>query len=354
MASEGPNSLEDNLRNIEAVNPSALHIEDPFATMPKSPGIPTEKTLEANIVRQARDLKPTNNLSLRLDPPFTMTDFPGSFVRIVQEGQPLFVPRSQTLVAYFMHGWTNPEIWKAALIEFWAVACMTYIGGLIGITVMSFKTNIVAPYVGIITVFLLALWISATAPGSGGHINSTITFAVLLTRLMSFSRGVLYLVAQLSGSALAGGLLRASFGFERMVEVSGGGCKLARVAGSVSPTQAFVIEACCSTALLFVAFGIGLDPRQQILYGPALGPVSVGLIVGLIVFATAGLAPGYPGASMNPNRCFAFAVARGDFQDQWIWWTGPALAGFVHSFLYTLVPPYHRRPTMESRGTVNE
>jgi hypothetical protein len=68
---------------------------------------------------------------------------------------------------------------------------MSYIGGLIGITVMSFGTNIVARYVGIITVFLLALWISATAPGSGGHINSTITFAVLLTRLilMSFSRG---------------------------------------------------------------------------------------------------------------------------------------------------------------------
>lgn len=64
----------------------------------------------------------------------------------------------------------------------------------------------------------------------------------------------------------------------------------------------------------FVAFGIGLDPRQQMLYGPALGPVAVGLTVGLIVFATAGLAPGYPGASMNPNRCFAFAVARGDFQ----------------------------------------
>ncbi|KAJ7034523.1 aquaporin-like protein [Mycena alexandri] len=349
MTSEIP-PLDDNFRNIEPANLTALRIEDPFVTMPESPGILTEKALEANSVRSPRDSKAVNNLSLRIDPPFTMTDFPGSFVRIVQEGQPSFVPRrSHTLVAYFTHGWTSAEIWKAALIEFWAVACMTYIGGLIGITVMSFGTNIVAPYVGIITVFLLALWISAAAPGSGGHINSTITFAVLLTRLMSFSRGVLYLAAQLAGSALAGGLLRASFGLERAIEVSGGGCKLARVAGSVSPTQAFVIEACCSTALLFVAFGIGLDPRQQMLYGPALGPVSVGLIVGLIVFATAGLAPGYPGASMNPNRCFAFAVARGDFQDQWIWWTGPALAGLIHSFLYTLVPPYHRRPTMENR-----
>ncbi|KAJ7896955.1 aquaporin-like protein [Mycena leptocephala] len=283
--------------------------------MPESPAVFTEKALEANSIRPPHDSEAANNLSLRIDPPFTMTDFPGSFVRIVHEGQPSFVPRkSYTLVAYFTHGWTEAEIWKAAFIEFWAVACMTYIGGLIGITVMSFGTKIVAPYVGIITVFLLALWISATAPGSGGHINSTITFAVLLTRLMSFSRGVLYLVAQLAGSALAGGLLRASFGPEKMVEVSGGGCKLARVAGSVTPTQAFVIEACCSTALLFVAFGIGLDPRQQMLYGPALGPVAVGLTVGLIVFATAGLAPGYPGASMNPTDVSLLRLQEGTFK----------------------------------------
>ncbi|KAJ6476041.1 aquaporin-like protein [Mycena vitilis] len=270
-----------------------------------------------------------------------MTDFPGSFVRVAQDGQPSFVPRrSNTFVAYFTHGWTSTEIWKAAFVEFWAVTSMTYVGGLIGITITSFGTDTVAPYIGILTVILLALWISAAAPSSGGHINSTITFAVILTRLMSFSRGILYLIAQLAGSAVAGGLLRASFGLERMVRVSGGGCKLARLANSITPTQALVIETCCSTALLFVAFGIGLDPRQQMLYGPALGPVAVGLAVGLIGFASAGLAPGYPGASMNPNRCFAFAIARGDLQDQWIWWTGPAVAGIVHSVLYTLVPPF--------------
>ncbi|KAJ7022765.1 hypothetical protein C8F04DRAFT_971137, partial [Mycena alexandri] len=74
--------------------------------------------------------------------------------------------------------------------------------------------------------------------------------------------GVLYLVAQLVSSAFAGGLLRASFSLERMVEVAGGGCKLARVTGSITPAQVFVIETSCSTALLFVGFGIGLDPRQ--------------------------------------------------------------------------------------------
>jgi len=33
-----------------------------------------------------------------------------------------------------------------------------------------------------------------------------------------------------------------------------------------------------------------------------------------MTFASVGLAPGYPGAGMNPARCFAFAVARGEFR----------------------------------------
>jgi hypothetical protein len=114
MASE-TNTLKDNLRNAEPANLPALHIEDSSTTMPESPAVFTEKALEANI-RPPHDSEAANNLSLRIDPPFTMTDFPGSFVRIVHEGQPSFVPRkSYTLVAYFTHGWTDAEIWKAAV-----------------------------------------------------------------------------------------------------------------------------------------------------------------------------------------------------------------------------------------------
>lgn len=43
------------------------------------------------------------------------------------------------------------------------------------------------------------------------------------------------------------------------------------------------------------------------------GPVAVGCALGLIVFAGAGLVPGYPGASMHPGRCLSFAISRWDF-----------------------------------------
>jgi glycerol uptake facilitator-like aquaporin len=59
---------------------------------------------------------------------------------------------------------------------------------------------------------LLALFIYALAPASGGHINPLITFTTMTAGLTGFSRGVLYLVAQTIGGALAGGLVRGSFG----------------------------------------------------------------------------------------------------------------------------------------------
>lgn len=52
----------------------------------------------------------------------------------------------------------------------------------------------------------------ALAPASGGHVNPLITFTTMVTGLTSFSRGVLYLIAQTVGGGLAGGLIRGSFG----------------------------------------------------------------------------------------------------------------------------------------------
>jgi glycerol uptake facilitator-like aquaporin len=64
----------------------------------------------------------------------------------------------------------------------------------------------------------------------------------------------------------------------------------------------------------FMAFGLGLDPRQAQAFGTRIGPLLVGCALGLISFATSGLFDGYTGAGMNPARCLAFAVARGSFQ----------------------------------------
>lgn len=85
---------------------------------------------------------------------------------------------------------------------------------MIDTTLGSFKTAQVATYVGITNIFLISLFIYALAPASGGHVNPLITFTTITTGLTGFSRGILYMVGQTAGAALAGGLIRGSFGHD--------------------------------------------------------------------------------------------------------------------------------------------
>lgn len=216
-----------------------------------------------------------------------------------------------------------------------------FLSGLNDTTITDFQTKSVAAIIGISNIFLLTLFIMAIAPGSGGHINHLITFGTMLCGLTSAARGLLYLTGQTIGAALAGGILRGVFGAERAIEYHGGGCF--REPDSVTAGQALLLETVSSFAFLVLAFGVALDPRQQKLFGPLVGPLAVGCSLGLVSFASAGLVPGFTGASMNPARCFAFAITRRKFADQWIWWVGPFCGSWLLAITYFIAPPYHSR-----------
>lgn len=48
-------------------------------------------------------------------------------------------------------------------------------------------------------------------------------------------------------------------------------------------------------ALIFTSFGVGLDPRQAKVFGPALSPILVGMTLGLATLASSLTKPGYTG-----------------------------------------------------------
>ncbi len=85
---------------------------------------------------------------------------------------------------------------------------------MISITIQNLNTPQVAGYVGLSTVLIIMIFIYALAPSSGGHVNPMITLATVLTGLTSVPRGVLYMIAQTTGAALAGGLIRGSLGYD--------------------------------------------------------------------------------------------------------------------------------------------
>jgi hypothetical protein len=69
----------------------------------------------------------------------------------------------------------------------------------------------------------------------------------------------------------------------------------------VSLASAFTIETTTDFAMVFLAFGVGLDPRQREVFGPALGPIFVGIIVGGCSFLTGISRDGYTGFCTSPS-----------------------------------------------------
>lgn len=82
--------------------------------------------------------------------------------------------------------------------------------------------------------------------------NPLITFATLLTGLTCLARAVSYMIAQLLGAALAGGLIRGTIGKVALDQkYNGGGCFFDHTAvDTVSVGQAFLIETMCTFVML--------------------------------------------------------------------------------------------------------
>ncbi|KAK6856752.1 MIP transporter [Apiospora arundinis] len=259
--------------------------------------------------------------------------------------------------AYFTGGWGDRAIWRAGVVEAVGTFCLTWLVGQSNIvlanmqgqhtTVQTAASNV--GYVALWSAALLAVLVAATAPGSGGHLNPMVTFSTVLCGLCPLSRGVIYLCFQMIGATIAGGCLLGSWGVERAATYHGGGCFYD--SSVLEPTQVLLIEAVSCFILLFLIFGVGLDPRQAALFGPHLVPVLVGLCFGVVAFVSQGLVPGYAGANMNPAKCFGIAIATNDYSAQWIWWVGGLIGGIMQAILYNFNPPWQVHGDEAKDGT---
>jgi glycerol uptake facilitator-like aquaporin len=122
--------------------------------------------------------------------------------------------------------------------------------------------------------------------------------------------------AQTIGAAVGGGILTGIFGLERSIRLKGTGCFYD--SSEITAGQVFLNEASGSFAILLLAFGVGLDPRQALLFGPKLGPLLVAAALGIVTFASSGMIPGYTGANLNPARCFGLGIVRRDMSGKWL------------------------------------
>jgi aquaporin Z len=166
-------------------------------------------------------------------------------------------------------------------------------------------------HVGVALTFglvVLAL-IYALGEASGAHFNPAVTFGFWVAGRFPARRVPAYVLGQCAGALLASGLLRLLF----IADTTSLGAT--RPAGPL--WQSFVLEVVLTLFLMFVILSVSTGAKEK--------GVMAGVAVGAVIGLEALFAGPVCGASMNPARSLAPAVASLDLNYLWLYLTAPPL-----------------------------
>jgi aquaporin TIP len=207
------------------------------------------------------------------------------------------------------------NIWLA---EFIGTFALLFVG--IGALASGAEGLAIASTFGLI----VAVMIAAVGSISLAHFNPAVTVGFFVLGQITFVQLLLYWSAELFGATAAIFLLRFFYGAPRLEAINYGATQLAP---DISPMIGIGIEAVLTFFLFFVIASCVLQQQPQ-----------PGLYIGFTVTLCAIAGGALTGASMNPARSFAPALAARDWAHQWVYWLGPMLgasiAALVARFLW--------------------
>ncbi|KAG6779607.1 hypothetical protein POTOM_016000 [Populus tomentosa] len=251
--------------------------------------------------------------------------------------------------------------WRASVAELLGTAVLVFALDTIVISTIQTQTTTPNLILSTLVAIIVTILLLATYPISGGHINPIVTFAALLTGLISISKAFIYILAQCVGGIVGALALKAVVNSEIEQTFSLGGCTLTVVApGPDGPTvvgletgQALWLEIICGFVFLFASVWMAFDHRQAKGLGRVNVLIIVGIVLGLLVYVstTVTATKGYAGAGLNPARCLGPAIVRGGhlWNGHWVFWVGPAIACVAFA-IYTKVIPSQLPHTMDYGG----
>nr|XP_057924654.1 aquaporin FA-CHIP-like [Doryrhamphus excisus] len=212
----------------------------------------------------------------------------------------------------------SKEFWRAVLAELVGMTLFIFLS----IAAAIGKPGDPGQEVKVSLAFGLAIATLAQSLGhiSGAHLNPAVTLGMLASCQISVFRAVMYVVAQLLGSALASGIL---YGTRPNTTNALG---LNSLSG-VTPSQGVGIELLATFQLVLCVIAV-TDKRRRDVTGSA--PLAIGLSVCLGHLA----AISYTGCGINPARTFGPALIMNDFTDHWVYWVGPMCGGVAAAVVY--------------------
>lgn len=182
--------------------------------------------------------------------------------------------------------------------------------------------------IGVALAFGLALFVAVAAVGriSGGHANPAVSIAFYIAKRLSLKDLGAYVVAQLLGGLVAAVVVKQVFPSDIVSSVGAGAPALA---DGVSILQGGLIEVMLTFFLVFVIWGVAVDPK-----GPKiLAPLAIGLTFAFDVLVGAS----FTGGAVNPARWFGPALMGEQLNGNWpVWVLGPIVGALIASTAYEL------------------
>jgi len=213
----------------------------------------------------------------------------------------------------------QPELVRKMTVEAVGAFALSFIG--VGAILYGGPNSLVT--VALAHGFVIAVMVCAAGHISGGHFNPAVTFGFLVTKRIPTSEAVGYWVAQLGAAVLGALAVRATLP-DNVPNINPG---LTVLAPGVGWGSGFVIEFILTFFLVFVIFGVAVDPRGSF---AAVAGIPIGLTISLDIMMGGPLT----GASMNPSRTFGPDLVAGKFTDIWLYFVACPLGAAAAALLY--------------------
>ncbi|MFT5882451.1 MAG: aquaporin Z [Crocinitomicaceae bacterium] len=191
-------------------------------------------------------------------------------------------------------------------------------------------------YLGVALAFGLTVLTMAFAIGhiSGCHLNPAVSIGLMLGGRFDKKELVPYIVAQLVGSIVAGGVLYLIASGNKDFDINTGGFALNGY-GEHSPngysmTAGFVCEVVMTMMFLIIILG-ATDERAP----KGLAPIAIGLGLTLIHLISIPVT----NTSVNPARSTGVAIFAGGWaiKQLWLFWVAPIIGAALGALVYRVI-----------------
>lgn len=171
---------------------------------------------------------------------------------------------------------------------------------------------------------------------SGCHINPAVSLGVLISRGMSVTDFIGYVIAQILGAIAGSGVLKLIFDLGEVKDMTGGygSNGLAGVNGSTA--AGLIVEILLTFIFVLTIIGVTSKEAGHGSFG--------GLIIGLTLTLVHILGIGLTGTSVNPARSIGPAIfAGGDaLSSLWIFIVGPFVGAALAAVIYKVLKPSNK------------